>query len=134
MGFGIGLIITFGVITAKSAINQNQEKITAGISPAAEAIANSEKSIHKINLSQPENKSVVNSEKIEISGATTPFSAIAVMIGNNGDTVTMADEVGHFYQEVTLTGGANIIKTISISPKGEMAEIQVLVVYTTAEF
>ena len=134
IGFGIGLIITFGVITAKSAINQNQEKIIGAVTPSAEVIASPEKSTHKITLSQPENKSVVNSEKIEISGTTTPLSAVAVMTGSSGDTVTTADETGRFYQEITLTGGVNIVKAVSISPKGEKAENQVSVVYTTAEF
>lgn len=134
IGFGIGLIITFGIITARSAINQNQEKIIGAVTPAAEAIVNPEKLIHKVALSQPENKLVVNSEKIEVSGTTTPLSVVAVMTGISGDTVTAADETGHFYQEVTLAGGANIIKAVSISPKGERAEGQVSVVYSTAEF
>lgn len=134
IGFGIGLIITFGVITARSAINQNQEKIIGSVTPTAEVITNQEKSIHKITLSQPENKSVVNSEKIEVSGTTTPLSAVAVMIGSGGDAVTAADEAGRFYQEVTLIGGANIIKAVSVSPKGEKAESRVSVVYSTAEF
>lgn len=134
IGFGIGLIITFGVITARSAINQNQEKIIGAVTPAAGVTANLEKPIHKITLSQPENRSVVNSEKIEIGGATTPLSAVAVMTGSSRDTITIADEAGRFYQEVTLSGGANIIKIVSISPKGEKAESQTLVVYTTAEF
>lgn len=134
IGFGIGLIITFGVITARSAINQNQEKIVGSVTPATGTVTSPEKSVHKITLSQPENKSIVNTEKIKVSGITTPLSAVAVMANDSGDAITMADETGRFYQEIALVGGANIVKIVSISPKGEKTESQTSVVYTTADF
>lgn len=134
IGFGIGLIITFGVITAKSAISQNREQL-AGVTPSApQKPAGTEKLVHKITLTRPENRSVVNSAKIEVSGTTTPLSVVAVMTGDSGDALVSADESGHFYQEAVLSAGANIIKIVSISPQGDKAEVSRSVVYTTADF
>ncbi len=142
LGFGIGLVVTFGIVTARRALTTaggNAQEQTGLMSPqtSGSQLNDSptpaiEKS-HIITVTSPNNGAVETTEKISLEGSTTPGSAVAIS-GGETDAVVTSDEKGQFSVEITLTGGDNEIKIVSFSPKGEKAETVLIVVYSTAEF
>ena len=142
LGFGIGLVVTFGIFTARKALTcaggaQEQDgPATPQISdtrPSPAITGEKTEKQHTVTLTSPNDGSVTATEKITLAGATTPGSTVTIS-GGETDTVVISDEKGQFSMEITLVGGDNEIIVVSFSPKGEKAETVLTVVYSTAEF
>ena len=130
IGFGIGLLITFGIYTARTAVNQadqqnQQASIQAPQIPDATSSA-------KLKITTPANHSLFDTDTISLEGKTTP-EAILTIIGQEGQQIITADEDGNFNTELELSGGANQIKISSFSKDGEKTEITLTVVFSTAK-
>lgn len=142
LGFGIGLVVTFGIFTARNALKTagGQMSDQAGLTtpPASSEKLKSSpapqiETKHVATVITPNDGSVETTEKITLSGMTTAGSTVAIS-GGETDVVVVSDEKGQFSAEITLVGGDNQIKIVSFSPKGEKAETVLAVVYSTAEF
>jgi len=88
---------------------------------------------HTVTLTSPNDGLVTATEKITLSGTTTPGATVAIS-GGETDAVVVSDDKGQFSAEIILVGGDNEIRIISFEPKGEKAETVLTVVYSTAEF
>ena len=142
LGFGIGLVVTFGIFTARKALTTAGSGGEQLISPDGEPQTPANQTAsptpeidsgHGVTVTSPNSGAVETTEKITLAGTTTPGSTIAIT-GGETDTVVISDEKGQFSMEITLVGGDNEIIVVSFSPKGEKAETVLTVVYSTAEF
>lgn len=133
IGFGIGIIITFGVYTSRKAI----EKSNQIISPQAEKLENEPEAtptifLQSLSLVSPIDESITNEGKILVSGSTSPDSWV-ILLTEKGERVIMSDKKGGFETEIFLISGENEIEIQSISETGEKANKTVTIVYSTAE-
>lgn len=138
VGFTIGLVVVFGIITAQTALNKQAGKNNNPASleniPAANSVPTSiPVAKHNITVSEPKDLSVVSSEEISIKGTTTPKSKVVITDEENEYIIEVNDS-GVFSQKVSLVSGENEIKLVSFSPSLDSAETTITVIYTTAEF
>lgn len=131
IGFVLGLVITFGVITANRAMKGSAPQEEAGPTVTVELTPTPTPAFF-LTLSSPENNSISDKEEIEVSGSTSP-GAIIVILYQEGETILETDEEGKFSTEITLAGGANEIKISAYDQEGNEVEKIVNVVYSTAE-
>ena len=131
IGFGLGLIITFGVYQARQAIKtQNQfkspvpEEKGANITPAA--------SLQTLSLVSPLDQTIIKEAKTPVSGVTSPLSWV-VILGEKGEKVLQADSKGNFETQINLISGENEIQVISVAEDGQQESKTITVVYSTAE-
>jgi hypothetical protein len=135
IGFGLGLLITFGVWQANKALkqvapkqalppSQVQEEKTPSPTPPPSQIG--------LTITSPEDNSIINKEKIDISGKTSS-GAIVVITYEEGEKIVEADENGNFTSEITLVGGANEITVSAYDQEGNEVTKTLNLVYSTAE-
>ena len=136
LGFGIGLLVVFGIITAQTALKQHPQNTKSGqgtgITPTP-GTPQASASAHAITLTDTQDGQVFSDPSSSISGTTTPLSHVAITTEQDQFFVD-ADSEGKFSQSITLVSGENEIHLVSFSPSGERAEQVVSVVYTTADF
>ncbi len=130
IGFAIGLVITFGVITANRAIKQKSEATpTPAISPTP-APSPEEKEVF-LEIQEPEDESVQSEEKITLKGTTVP-NATVVIFYEEGEQILETDEKGEFSTQISLVGGANQVTIKAFTEDGDQAEKTLSIVYSTA--
>lgn len=128
IGFIIGLLITFGIVTAqqslkKSSLNQNPSQSTQ-VSPSPQNNPNPQ----NIIISSPENGQLVDQDVVIITGTTTPQSLIAIM-GTKDYTTTPSDEQGNFSAEIRLQEGANQITIKAYDQSGIESQEEITIIY-----
>jgi len=131
LGFGLGLVITFGVWTANRALKKTvtpsaptEEVVTTPTPPISEEFS--------LIINSPEDESISKEEKIEVTGKTAP-EATLVILYQEGEKIIQADSQGNFSSEITLVGGANQIEITAYNESGNEISKTISVVYTTAE-
>lgn len=130
IGFGLGLVITFGIWTANKALKQTAPKNQQEELEKNEAISPTPTQVLPLSINSPENNSISNKEKIPVSGKTTP-GAVVVVLFQEGETILEADNEGNFSTEISLNGGSNEIKVSSFDKEGNENSQTLSVVYTT---
>lgn len=136
LGFGIGLLVVFGVITAQTALKQHPQGARSeqeSGTPATPAAPKTSASAHSIALTQPQDGQVFSDSGASVAGSTSPLSHVVITTEQDQFFVD-ADSEGKFSQSVTLVSGENEIHIVSFSPSGDRAELIISVVYTTADF
>ncbi len=126
LGLGLGLIVTYGIYTARSAFLKHPDQITA--SPTATPAASPADS--SLSLFSPDDESIQFDPAIKVTG-TTFLNAHVIIFVNNTSTITSADATGNFSVEQTLTEGANVITVRALDDNGNQAEQRRTVIYTT---
>jgi len=129
IGFGLGLVITFGIWTANKALKEAapEKMLAPEETPMPTPIP-----AFSLTLVSPEDNSISEEETIKVSGSTTP-GAVVVILYQEGEKILEADSEGQFSTEITLAGGANEIKVSAYDEEGNEAEKTLTVVYSTAE-
>lgn len=126
-GFGLGLIITWGVWSARRALKPKSpktEKIEVTPTPTPPSIS--------LSIDKPEDESVVDEEKILLSGKTDSQAILAIFT-EKGELIIEADEEGKFETEIDLIEGANEITVLAFDEEGNEASQSMTIVYSTAE-
>lgn len=135
VGFVLGLIITFGIWSASRALTDQKTKLPSDrpLSPTeVPSLSPAPLPSFSLSIVKPENESIVNSEKITLSGNTQPEAQV-VVVWENGETLLQADESGSFDTEVSLVSGLNEITITAIAKDGKEAIKTITVVYSTEE-
>lgn len=131
IGFGIGLIATFGVFNAQKSIKE-ASKIQSPV-PSIESKPTDEPVVSQsLSLSSPLDQSIISEGKAAISGTAAPNSLI-VVLGEKGEKVVRADKKGNFETDILLVSGENEIEVQAITDAGEKISKTVTVVYSTVE-
>jgi hypothetical protein len=136
IGFGLGLIITFGFWQANKALKevapkqqlppQQAQEEEKALPPTPSA------SLLSLVITFPEDNSIINKEKINISGKTSS-GATVIITYEEGEKIIEADENGNFSTEITLVGGANEITVSAYDEEGNEATKTLNLVYSTTE-
>jgi len=129
IGFGLGLVITFGIWTANKALKEigpttapiEEVEVTPTPTPTLELV-----------ITSPENNTISEEEIIEVSGQTIPNAIIAITYPE-GEKLFEADEDGSFSTEISLIGGDNLIEISAFNDEGDEATKTLTVVFSTAE-
>jgi len=127
-GFGLGLIITWGIISAKRAVKPvPPEKIVNEViapTPTAPLVL--------LKIDSPQNESIVDQDVIILSGKSNP-GAILTIFTQEDELIIEADQKGNFETDIELIGGANEINIFAFDEEGNEASASVTLVYSTAE-
>lgn len=126
-GFGLGLVITYGVWSAKKAIKPKLKEIKQteiNTTPIVPSIS--------LEIEKPKDESIINEEKTVLAGKTNPRAILAIFTEED-ELIIEADEKGRFETEIELVGGANEITIITFDDEGNEASQSMTIVYTTAE-
>lgn len=129
VGFGLGLVIIFGIKTANQAVNKTAPsgtQITAEPSPTT---APAQKFLLTVN--RPEDNAISDKEKIEIAGQTSSDATVAIVF-TDGEKIIQTDDNGSFSGEITLTGGINQIEITAYDQNNNEATKIINVVYSTS--
>lgn len=130
IGFGLGLVITFGIWTANRAL-----KKAPSVPGPTEEVATTPTSAPQefsLMITSPEDESISDKEKIEVAGKTAPGVTVVILY-QEGEKIIQADSQGNFSSEITLVGGANQIEITAYDQDGNEVSKTINVVYSTAE-
>jgi hypothetical protein len=138
VGFGLGLIITFGIWTANKNLKATPPVTADNVSPTPQPEASDVKApasetnsdIPLVITSPEQDELLVNSSSLTISGKTTPGNSVAIIYESNQELQT-ADAAGLFSLEINLEGGYNRLTITSFNTKGESVSKDILVTYST---
>lgn len=135
IGFGLGLVITFGVYNARKSMQQEGSQIESPQGEVTETEVSATPTIiilPSLSIVSPIDQSITKEAKIPVSGVASPSSWILIL-AEKGEKVIRADDKGNFETEVSMISGENEIQVISFTDKGQESSKIVTVVYSTAE-
>jgi len=130
IGFGIGLLITFGIYTARTALDQKQtdDQIAASLPPVSDDQTTSSTLI----INTPANESLLDSDTVPLEGKSAPNSVVTIISSLENQIIpTQAD--GIFKTEIELEGGLNQIVISAFNESGEKTSTQLSLVFSTAD-
>ena len=132
IGFSLGLVITFGIWTANKAIKQTapnqQEESTQAEQPTQIPTPAS----IGLQILSPEDNSLVNQEKIIISGKASLAGTIIILY-ENGEKIIDSDSSGNFSAEIILISGENEIIVTAYDEAGNEISKSITIIYSTAQ-
>lgn len=114
--------------TSQSQNTSNQTSLptqTPNTAPTATNI-NPHNSNITLNISQPQDGSVVNTPTIKIAGTTVPNADVSI-----NDQDLTADNEGKFMTSVTLEEGDNYIDIVANDQNGQSNQKELLITYQT---
>lgn len=126
LGLSLGLFITYGLYRSRNAGNNDQSQnignnLTA--TPTTEILST-------LVLHSPEDESIVSEPTVTIAGDTEPSNFVVILV-NEKETITTADESGAFSISAQLETGSNVIVVYSLDEDGKTTIEERVVVYTT---
>lgn len=127
IGLVVGLVIVFGVYRTRIILTPKNDNPILTESPSPEASADI---ISNLVIHSPLNESIQNKEDVTIAGSTNNNEFVIIMI-NEKDFVTTADQSGNFSISAKLESGSNIIEVNSITEDGKITTEELTVIYTT---
>lgn len=131
IGFGVGLIATFGIYNTQKSLKESSKIQTPLASEESNPTPGPMVS-QSLSLASPLDESISKENKVPVSGTTTPSSWV-IILTEKGEKILQADKKGNFETEVLLISGENEIEFQAISDTGEKATKTITVVYSTAE-
>ncbi len=131
IGFGLGLVITFGIWTANKNM-KNPAPIETPTPVPEETPIPTPLPEFSLKVNSPENNSVSDQGQIEVSGLTAP-GAVVVLLYQEGEKILETDPQGQFAAEIALAEGANEIKVSAYDQEGHEASKTLSIVYSTAK-
>ena len=138
IGFGLGLVITFGIWTANKSLKDAQQ---AQPSPTPEPTSTPITSVSPtpsspitltLTVTSPEDESLVNKDTVTVTGKTAAGSSVAI-VSETGEQIVTADESGNFTADVELEGGYNNLTITAFNSAGNSNSQTLTITYTTAK-
>lgn len=135
IGFVVGLAITFGLWTANKTFRPSE---VATEEPEETAPENeisptpTPEPVITLEISSPENNSILNKDEVNLIGKSVPGSVIAI-ISEKGENVVETEADGSFEETINLVNGTNEIKITAFTANGSEVSRNLNVVYTTQE-
>ncbi len=127
LGLGLGLIVTYGIYTARSAFLNHP---TAGTTPTPTASPAASPADSSLSLFSPDDESIQFTDSTKVTGTTFPNGHVIIFV-NNASTITTADSTGNFSVEVALVEGANVVTVRALDDNGNQAEQRRTVIYSS---
>lgn len=132
--FGLGLIITYGVLTARKALEKQKQAPPSEVSEEVSPAPTSEPTLPLLSLTiyQPEDEAVVDEPTILLKGKTASNAVIAILTEED-ELILEADDEGNFETEIDLVDGANEIIISAFDEEANEVSQTLNLVYTEAE-
>jgi hypothetical protein len=125
LGLALGLIVSYGIYTARKSLKDTQNQITVTPEPTpSSGVHNS------LTLISPEDESIQAVKEVKITGTTDPESLVIIFV-NDKENISSADSSGNFSLQTDLNQGANTIVVRTIDEDGNVAEEERTVIFTT---
>lgn len=124
VGLVFGLIITYGVYTARRSLTQS--KNTASLHPSPQASVNPS-ATGSLVIHSPEDETVQAETELTVTGTTQP-NVMVIVFFNDDEQITTADDTGHFSVEGELEAGGNVIEIQAINEDGQVTVVERTVV------
>ena len=86
-----------------------------------------------LNLTSPQDESVIDNKIVQVSGNTKPDATIIVLTQLDQKVITPSSQ-GDFSTTVNIDSGENIIEITAIAPNGEEKIIKRTVTFSTENF
>lgn len=134
IGFILGLVITFGIWIANKSLkesNTSQPQETVENNNNTPTPAQTQGKM-QLTIISPEDNNLVNQEKVQIVGKTSPSAEVAAAYPD-GEKIIEADENGDFTIDITLVGGGNEITISAFDNQNNEISKTLNLVYSTAE-
>lgn len=131
IGFGLGLVITFGIWMANKSLKESAPEKTAPLTQETPT-SQPEKIELSLILDSPQDGLVYDQSTIQVEGVSAP-KVVVVILYPEGEKILEADEQGKFETEIELDSGINEIKISAYDQNGNQVEKTLTVVYSTAE-
>ena len=126
IGLSLGLFITYGIYTARTAGRQVNPNASASPNPSGDPEANNS----NLAIISPMDESVHTTPDLSVTG-TTIANAFVVIFVNDEELLTTSDVSGNFSVETKLEAGSNIIAVHVIDEDGKTSTLERTVVYIT---
>ncbi|MEX0895949.1 MAG: hypothetical protein WDZ94_03345 [Patescibacteria group bacterium] len=127
IGFGLGLLITYGLYRMRAAII-GQDQATE-IDQLTREEPEDEEVSSVLALHSPEDGTVQTETSTRITGTTLPDTFVVLFI-NEVDIIVNTDETGNFSHEAELEPGTNVITAHVVNAEGETFTTQRVVIVT----
>lgn len=119
IGVGLGLLITFAVYqNRRSESDAQKDQVQELISSPT---LNEQENTSQLAITSPENNLIIDSQRLIVSGNTQANNSVIIVI-NDQEIITNADESGNFSKEIRLDQGANILTIYSINQDGLLTQ------------
>lgn len=139
IGFGLGLVITFGIWTANKSLKDAQlsqpsptPAETTPIPTSSVSPSPSSPVTVTLTVTTPEDESLVTKDSLTVSGKTAAGATVTI-ISETSEQITTADQSGNFSADVELEGGYNNITITAFDSSGNTNSQTITVTYTTAK-
>lgn len=127
IGLAVGLVIVFGVYRTKIFLTPKNQTTYLEASPSPEASADV---LSNLVVHSPLDESIQESPAVTIAGSTNNNEFVVILV-NDQDFITTADDSGNFSISAELEAGSNIIQVKSINEDGKVTTKELTVIYTT---
>lgn len=130
LGLTLGVVITYGVYRARTTLMKpsiNNLEVDLGTdNPEASPLST-------LVINSPDDEIIIDQEAITVAGTTQPNSFVVVVIQDQ-EFITTADESGNFSIDGTLEAGSNVIQVHSIDEDGTTTTQERTVIFSTISF
>lgn len=131
VGIAAGLGITYGLYTVRERLDSSETAET--IEESRLVVASPTPSpLSSLTLQQPEQDLLTNEETVQVIGRTIPNSHV-IILAQEAELITTADQDGDFAQTVPLEPGGNRLTITTITPDGAQESTVRNVVYSTVD-
>lgn len=131
IGFGIGILITFGLYAANKTLKTENQIISPAVETKDLAVTPTAFA-QSLSVASPVDQSIVKEGKALVSGAASPDIPILISY-ENGEKTVIADKKGGFETEISLISGENEIEIQAFFDNGAKVSKVITIVYSTAE-
>ncbi|TSC84108.1 MAG: polymorphic outer membrane protein [Microgenomates group bacterium Gr01-1014_16] len=144
IGFGLGLVITFGIWTANKSLKDAQlaQQTTPTATPAPTVVPSESRDevgptpsfpvTVTLTVTSPEDESLVNKDTVTITGKTAPGATVTIL-SEIGEVIVAPDNSGNFTADIKLEGGYNNITITAFDSTGNSNSQTLTITYTTAK-
>jgi hypothetical protein len=123
IGLILGLVVTFGIYTARrsGALNEESAGLLASISPGTNPNTSPNSVNNSLVISSPEDGLITIDKEIQVSGTTDP-NAFVFLMYQDQFKLEKADATGNFSTKIPTKNGPMIIVVRTIDENGNTAE------------
>lgn len=149
IGFGLGLIITYGVWLANKSLKdlpkssleqlsptpaQTPETTTPTTPTPSTNTSTSPKPANNslVKITSPEDEWLADKDSTTVKG-TAPANSTVTITYEDSETIVVADASGNFSATIPLSGGYNLITATAFDTLGNSSSATITVTYTTSK-
>ncbi len=120
IGVSLGLLITFAVYQSRRSVSDAQKDQVQDV--IKNKNTDEQENNGQLSITSPENNLIVDSQRLIVSGNTQANNFVVIIV-NDQEIITNADESGNFSKEIHLDQGANVLLIYSVNQDGLSAQV-----------